>query len=556
MVHLAAGPAGSVYVREMEGRTNTHIASLHALRGIAALGVVALHVSEALPQLGIDRITTAVHDMFLAVDLFFVLSGVVMMAVYGELFGQRVRRVDYARFMSARVARIWPVLLLASVVALLIEMVARFVGTETPSGGGLVKSLIVEATGSSGWYDDVWLNPPSWSLSAELVLYLVAPLLIMAMGRVSARVAIAIAVIAPVLPGAVFPLVSGRLIDPAGITDLPFGLVLVGPEGQWFWAVKGPFILMRGLSMFLAGLALERLRRLGHLEIPAGGGAYVLLALGTLLAMHFDLPRMLVLWLLVALVAVSLGGSVARAPWLSGRTLRWLGNVSLGVYLLHWPLIELHRAVFALLTGGSIAETSPLEAFLLACSMVAFLLVLATAVHGQFEVPARRMVRRWSEKRLAAWAPIDAAPVDAAPGDVVPNDAAPVGGEVARGRWVLPVAILVCLATLPAGFLAQSWIAPRQSATQTVEITGAAWLEGERAVIRVHLRHAESLPVSVHGLDGTLALLGPHGRDTVLLAPGRPLDVLVDSDAKPLIRVELLTGFARHLVEVVGRNSP
>ena len=534
----------------MEGRTNTHIASLHALRGIAALGVVALHVSEALPQLGIDRITTAVDDMFLAVDLFFVLSGVVMMAVYGELFGQRVRRVDYARFMSARVARIWPVLLLASVVALLVEMVARLVGTETPSGGGLVKSLIVEATGSSGWFDDVWLNPPSWSLSAELVLYLVAPLLIMAMGRVSARVAIAIAVIAPVLPGAVFPIVSGRLIDPAGITDLPFGLVLVGPEGQWFWAVKGPFILMRGLSMFLAGLALERLRRLGHLELPAGRAGFALLAVGTLLAMHFDLPRMLVLWLMVALVAVSLGGSVARAPWLSGRTLHWLGNVSLGVYLLHWPLIELHRAVFALLAGGSIAETSASVAILLACSVVACLLVSTTAVHGWFEVPARRMVRSWSEKRLATWALVDAVPVGG-----VPNDVVPVGGEVARGRWVLPVAILVCLATLPLGILAQSWMVPRRSATQAVEIVGAAWLEGERAVIRVHLRHAESLPVSVHGLDGARATLGPHGRDTVLMAPGRPLDVLVDSDAKPLIRVELLTGFSRHLVEVEGRNS-
>jgi len=84
------------------------IPCLDGLRGLAALAVMLFHFNYFfLPQARLTAIVPFVSRAYLAVDLFFLLSGFVMAHVYGSLLASnwRVHAVQFAR---ARFARLYP----------------------------------------------------------------------------------------------------------------------------------------------------------------------------------------------------------------------------------------------------------------------------------------------------------------------------------------------------------------------------------------------------------------------------------------------------------------
>jgi Acyltransferase family len=85
-----------------------HLASLTPLRGVAALWVVLFHYCWHFPAVHADRYTGAVYKGYLAVDLFFMLSGFVISHVYHGAFARRITVRRYRDFLKARVARIYP----------------------------------------------------------------------------------------------------------------------------------------------------------------------------------------------------------------------------------------------------------------------------------------------------------------------------------------------------------------------------------------------------------------------------------------------------------------
>lgn len=99
-----AGDAGNdAHVRE---RSSVEpLPSLTPLRGIAALWVVLFHYCWHFPAVHPDRYTGAVYKGYLAVDLFFMLSGFVISHVYHRVFAKQVTGRHYRDFLKARVAR-------------------------------------------------------------------------------------------------------------------------------------------------------------------------------------------------------------------------------------------------------------------------------------------------------------------------------------------------------------------------------------------------------------------------------------------------------------------
>ena len=73
--------------------------SLDALRGIAALAIVVYHLDDRLGW------PFWFDNFYLGVDLFFVLSGFIIYAVYGDAIESGSA---YARFLWLRIARIYP----------------------------------------------------------------------------------------------------------------------------------------------------------------------------------------------------------------------------------------------------------------------------------------------------------------------------------------------------------------------------------------------------------------------------------------------------------------
>src|ERR1700748_2149835 len=94
--------------RQRSSGSPEQLASLTPLRGIAALWVVMFHFCWYFPAVHPERYTGAVYKGYLAVDMFFVLSGFVITHVYKEGLSRRLTGRRYRDFLKARVARIYP----------------------------------------------------------------------------------------------------------------------------------------------------------------------------------------------------------------------------------------------------------------------------------------------------------------------------------------------------------------------------------------------------------------------------------------------------------------
>src|SRR6202048_2910035 len=93
--------------RQRSSRPPEQLASLTPLRGIAALWVVIFHFCWYFPAVHPERYTGAVYKGYLAVDVFFVLSGFVITHVYKDGFARRVTAWWYRNFLKARGARLY-----------------------------------------------------------------------------------------------------------------------------------------------------------------------------------------------------------------------------------------------------------------------------------------------------------------------------------------------------------------------------------------------------------------------------------------------------------------
>lgn len=96
-------------VFEMENIKNgKYISSLTALRGIAALLVIIFHFDLIFFRLAASDTPFFIRNGYLWVDFFFILSGFIMMHVYGESFSGKFNIQVFKKYMRARFARIYP----------------------------------------------------------------------------------------------------------------------------------------------------------------------------------------------------------------------------------------------------------------------------------------------------------------------------------------------------------------------------------------------------------------------------------------------------------------
>ena len=90
---------------------NQSLPLLTPLRGIAALMVVLFHARLLLFPQWMESIaghTQLIENGYLWVDLFFILSGLVLAHVYGEAFARSPCTISYGRFLWLRLTRVYP----------------------------------------------------------------------------------------------------------------------------------------------------------------------------------------------------------------------------------------------------------------------------------------------------------------------------------------------------------------------------------------------------------------------------------------------------------------
>lgn len=154
------------------GDQRQHLAALDGLRGFAALSVVFFHIGHWLSVPGLAA------NAGLSVDVFFCLSGYVLAFAYG-------RRLDddltVSRFMLIRVIRLWPMIILASVVSAVYVIFRAHVQHLNVSTSDTVLALALSllnlpffnAPGEIGGPQVFPLNGPQYSLFFEVFINLV-----------------------------------------------------------------------------------------------------------------------------------------------------------------------------------------------------------------------------------------------------------------------------------------------------------------------------------------------------------------------------------------------
>lgn len=325
---------------------------VQALRAVAVAMVVLYHAGVAMP------------GGYVGVDVFFVLSGFVIgRGLLDEL--ERTDRIDLKAFALRRVRRLLPAFaLLVSVVVLLSSTIGSYGGFSLGSATAIWASLFNANTHLTFAREDYFsasteLNPllHTWSLSIEEQFYFVFPsfmLIAWIVGRRSNRTtsrrALAVALSAVVVT--TFLLSTVLVLGWVSATvPTPFGDLLVDRTFAFYNVVLRSWEFAAGaLVAFVRAVPMSR-------RAAAAGTVTAALSLG-IAAVAFDehtaFPGPGALVPVAATVVLLIVGE--RSPLQSlfaRRPLQWLGELSYGWYLWHWPAIVFAAA---LTTGTSLGS--------------------------------------------------------------------------------------------------------------------------------------------------------------------------------------------------------
>lgn len=361
------------------------MAALTGLRGVAALTVYVAHsrFDDLVPAL--KPVCAWFEWHAFAVDLFFMLSGFVLMQVYaGRLASSS--SAGWRSYARARLARVFPLHLATLAAAMGIYGCGSLLLGKWPvylTWQALLTNVFLVQNWPGTF--QLSINLPSWSLSVELFCYLVwLPVLVLLAGRLRSAWNVV-----PWL--AVLLVVRGSLV----------GEAIAGWES-----------LVRGSTSFLAGGLLQRL----HTDRPARvlafatvAAALAFLGLRTWTAAtgHASAAVLATFPVLILGLAQPLGTWVHRA--LASRPMLHLGDLSYSLYLWQAPvaLITCYQ-VRPRLQGLPVA----VGALWLGVEVL-LMLALAALSYRKLELPLRDWIRRWGSDRSRM--PATPKPADACP---------------------------------------------------------------------------------------------------------------------------------------------
>ena len=357
---------------------------LDGVRALAVTGVVLYHAGVSWVPGG-----------FLGVDVFFVLSGYLITSM---LLVERAGsgRIDLGRFWRGRARRLLPALALVVLFALIAtSTIARddLARTRDDALASVVFMTNWQEIIASHSYFNAFGRPSLlqhlWSLAVEEQFYLIWPLLLVGglrwLGRRRMFVLTGLGALAST--GLMWALYDPNL-DPSRVyygTDTRSSTLLVGALLAFAW----PATRLRATASVRARNLLD------------GIGVVALVGILAVFWRASDYQPWLYRggFLLVAicaglLVAVAVHPAARLGAILGCRPLRWIGVRSYGIYLWHWPIMELTRP----------RVDVPWHGPLLVLAQIGVTVAIAAASYRYVEHPvrtgeARRRLRAWLDAR-------------------------------------------------------------------------------------------------------------------------------------------------------------
>lgn len=361
------------------------ITPLTGVRLVAAVWVVLFHIylyngkDLAASHPAVNAVVgPIVSQGDLGVDLFFLLSGFVLAHNYLDRLGSVPSFTGAVSFLWLRIARVWPLYMLATVgggllLFLRLQLWGTRPGVPLSVPHFLAQFFMVQSWTAPNATTTSWTGP-AWTISAEWLAYLCFPILAILVWR---------------LRGYAGPRALLALAGLALVPTLVWTTVAQTQSGPFMW-------LARLASEFTCGALLSAairhempwLTRASRWLVPvtiAAGAAW--LYLSEAVGRFYLGPLVVALFPLLVLGLAHGDGRVHR--WLGSPLMVLGGGVSFALYLVHVPLLALyrdalHHGVVPLDAGHQVYGE---------LAVAAVSLLLAWVLFGRVEEPARRRMR-------------------------------------------------------------------------------------------------------------------------------------------------------------------
>lgn len=346
--------------------------SLEGVRGAAALLVVFYHVHCNMPGLG------AVHGGYLAVDLFFALSGFVIARAYGD---RLVSGAAFCSFIIRRIGRLYPLNFTSTALHYLLVNCAlaatvQYLAYHAAPGSSIAHVAV--AADAFHWRDHYFPPGVNWSIHVEFMVYLIFSGVCLTLGdraRPFGFAAMAALGYAAAVYGSLVPYRCATVGDCFSMTD-GFGVA-------------------RCAAGFFAGALVAHYREhplVTYLTQPFAQIAMFAAAVAYLYACAYATLLPLAAPIVFAALVASLSpdrGPVARM--LHTRPIQRLGALSYSLYLAHGVLLITFGVAVAV-PGSTLGRVSVAAAYLAAT------FALAIVFHRTIENPWRNRFQAWSAR--------------------------------------------------------------------------------------------------------------------------------------------------------------
>ncbi|MEO1449148.1 MAG: acyltransferase [Bacteroidota bacterium] len=321
-----------------------YLPNLTALRGIAAILVATLHFHFFLAAIVPYAHAGLMDKLYLMVDLFFILSGFIMCHVYEDSFTQGIKGRKYRNFLLARLARIYPLHVLALVAE--IGICCFFIATEkfdllsVPNqhlyrfDAIPIQLVFLQTVGIYNF--DTW-NAPAWSLSAEWWAYVLFPFLFIAFRKLGYK---------KWFVGSLMAIGSWIAIEFLLAPLEPFMDNPPNPNHKTL-DVNWHYGTLRGITGFIAGMSVWQLftREVGR-SFLGNGWTCAAIAMLSLVSMQIKWIDTLTVVLFACLILSSAYGSPMIDRIYAWKPFVKLGQWSFSIYMWHMILIHIIIACF------------------------------------------------------------------------------------------------------------------------------------------------------------------------------------------------------------------
>lgn len=352
---------------------------IDGLRALAVLPVCLFHAG--LPGFA---------GGFVGVDVFFVISGYLMMRIVAAELDVANGRFSLTAFYERRLRRILPalfVMLFACTICAAIAMPPKLFSNfaSTLIGTLLFASNILFWRSSSNYFDATTDWSPLlhvWSLSVEEQFYIAFPLIIIGIWRLQPRERL----------GAILTIAAASLLLSVwGAANAPTATFYLLPTRAWEFLAGGLVAMWPVRTQRCAALESAQPNWLENILSVAG----IAFIVSSFILIDSETPFPGAAAVPACLGAVMLLGNSNQltlgARALSAAPLRFVGKTSYSLYLWHWPILVFASKYFVSRTLGS-------------WERVALLILAGTAAWLSWrwiERPFRRRNSYWTFRRLA-----------------------------------------------------------------------------------------------------------------------------------------------------------